>query len=115
MNSGDKQARLDMINYCWKGDFADSSMEMLKADPNKAELLRAHTGNSYYPDDQAKYIYKKDKRLNSLAGLMARNQNVHYMPKDQLTMATTSRHKRLKEDLWEMQTARRLLPSMFIA
>jgi hypothetical protein len=95
--------RRDLIDYLWKGDYTDSSSEMLRANPELATMLVAKTSNSSYsPVDNVAFHYKREKRLDFLAGLLTRNRNVHICPKQQAILAVTAKQKHINNDFWEV-------------
>ena len=105
--------RHTLIDYLWAGNYSDSTTEMLSANPTLSELLLAKTANSSYsPADKARFHVKREKRTSFLAGILARNRNVHILPKDQAILAITAAHKHVNHDFWEVLTGMRVLPSI---
>jgi hypothetical protein len=107
------EERHGLIDYLWAGNYVDSSTEMLRANPELTSMLVSKTANSSYSSvDRVEYHYKREKRVDFLAGLLARNRNVHICPKQQAILAVTAKQKHINHDFWEVLTGLRVLPSI---
>ena len=110
MNSG-ADDRLALIQYLWKGDFGDCASEIVSSDNELIDIFRMKTLNQHDRRSSNLSDCRKDTRLNFMAGMLCRNQNVHTLPKQQAILAVTAKAKHVNNEFWEVLTALRLLPS----
>jgi hypothetical protein len=84
--SADESARKSMIDWLWAGDYNDSVTEMSSANPDLHTRLVSNTRNSSYTPSPSQ-VWRSERRLNFLTGLLTRNRNVNVIPKDQVLLA----------------------------
>ena len=84
--SADESARKSMIDWLWAGDYNDSVTEMSSANPDLHARLVSNTRNYSYTPSPSQ-VWRSERRLNFLTGLLTRNRNVNVIPKDQVLLA----------------------------
>lgn len=101
------------IDYLWGGDYSDCTSEVLRRNPDYAEILEEKTRNKFMMTNKfdAESALRRKMRLNYTAGMMGRQNSMFYIPKHQLLMAIESKHKMCHRLLWEQWSNVRGLPS----
>ena len=101
------------IDWCWAGDFGNSHNELLLANPELEEFLHERTMNTYVYHSRGgeKAIHSRASRLNFVGGIIIRNKNKNFLPKQQILLALQSKHRLMNERLWYDFSSLRIMPS----